>query len=184
MNGNMHDPSRFCVADADRVRTVVDRMTRRIHAAMPEEFIIIGIRRRGLPLAERIAAGLDPSCERRVEVREITVKRYDDDLSVLHHEPALDESMTGQREEFLNKSLLLVDDVLFSGKTLLRVLSWLSPIEPASVKIAVLCARDTQEVPLGADFVGMRLDVGPRGLIDVHAPPHEQEWSVWLSHVK
>lgn len=139
--------------------------------------MLLGIRRRGVPLAERLAQRLKQDHGRNVPVGEVTVKRYADDLSLLHRHPQLtDEGLPDWDGAFV-----LVDDVLFTGRSLLRVLEWLKRIDPQQVCAAVLCARDAQEVPIRADFVGMQFDIGPGGVIDVHIPPYEQELAVWLS---
>ncbi|MEZ6097738.1 MAG: phosphoribosyltransferase family protein [Pirellulaceae bacterium] len=175
-------PQAFCIADQERVEATLDRLARQIHATLPSDLVIVGIRRRGVPLAQHLAGRVENMTGSRPHEREVTVKRYADDLTLLHKEPRLDASESTPPIELRGQAVLLVDDVLFSGHTLLRVLQRLRDAEPADVRVAVLCARDTQEVPRVADFVGMQLDVGPRGVIDVHAPPYEDDWSVWLSH--
>lgn len=164
------------------MEAVLDHLTRQIHVGLPTDFSIVGIRRRGVPLADQLAERLGSLLGQKIPVAEVSLKRYADDLSLLHEEPRLDTDNSSEIRELHGKTVLLVDDVLFSGRTLLSALHWLRDAQPAAVRVAVLCARDTQEVPLTADFIGMQLDVGPNGKIDVDAPPYENEWSVWLSH--
>ena len=139
--------------------------------------MLLGIRRRGVPLAERLAQRIEQQSGRTVPVSEITVKRYADDLRLMHQQPHLAETDLPA----WSGTIVLVDDVLFTGRSLLRVLDWLQAAEPKCVSAAVLCARDAQEVPVRAEFVGMQFDVGPNGIIDVHLPPYEDEMAVWLS---
>lgn len=165
------------VATAHRIERTLDALAARIAGSVPDELMLLGIRRRGLPLAERLAERLRVRHGRTAPVSEVTVKRYADDLSLLHRHPQLTDAGLPD----WHGALVLVDDVLFTGRSLLRVLDWLQAADPRQVLAAVLCARDAREVPVRADFMGMQFDIGPSGVIDVHIPPYENELAVWLS---
>lgn len=165
------------VADAHRIERTLKRLAAQIAANVPDDLMLLGIRRRGVPLAEKLAAHIERQIGRPVPVREVTVKRYADDLSVLHEHPELVEEEVPEWKG----TFVVVDDVLFTGRSLLRVLNWIHPAGPKSIYAAVLCARDAQEVPIRADFIGMEFDVGENGIIDVHIPPYEDDLAVWLS---
>jgi pyrimidine operon attenuation protein/uracil phosphoribosyltransferase len=173
----MSQTQRLQVADESRVELALGRLAAQIDATIPEDLMLLGIRRRGVPLAEKLAQHIERRSGREIPVAEVTVKRYDDDLSLLHPHPELAEAelpaWTG--------TIVLVDDVLFTGRSLLRVLNWMQPAEKKKIYAAVLCARDAQEVPVRADFIGMQFDMGEHGIIDVHIPPYEDESAVWLS---
>jgi pyrimidine operon attenuation protein/uracil phosphoribosyltransferase len=169
----------YHLADADRVHAAIDGLTREIAVALPDLDAVIGIRRRGVPLAQELAEGLATPLDRSVSQSEITLKRYDEDLTVLHTQP----KMVAELHDLdpTDKTLLLVDDVVFSGKTLLRASSYLMAAGAERIAAAVLCARCAREVPIHADFVAMRLDVGKGHKIDVHTPPYEDDLGVYVS---
>lgn len=116
-----------------------------------------------------------------VPVSEITLKRYAEDLTVLHERPEL-----GGRPELdvEGRRVVLVDDVLYSGRTLFRAVELLVDAGAAEVHAAVLCSRGPNEVPVHADFVGLQLDVGGENAIEVHVPPYEERLRIVLRHRK
>lgn len=150
-----------------------------VQGELGREVALVGIRRRGVPLAEALADRLEERLGAAPPVGELTLKRYADDLSVLHDEPRLEE------EEPLpfdpaGRTLLVVDDVLYSGRTLLRATTHLVSAGAERVVAAVVCARGPNEVPLTAAFVGFRLDVGEANVVEVHVPPYEEDLAVWV----
>lgn len=173
----MSQTQQLRIADASRVELVLDRLAAEIDAAIPEELMLLGIRRRGVPLAEKIAQGIERRSGRQIPVAEVTVKRYADDLSLLHRRPELTNTELPEWEG----TIVIVDDVLYTGRSLLRVLAWMQPVAAKAINAAVLCSRDAREVPIRADFIGMRFDMGKHGIIDVNVPPYEDELAVWLS---
>jgi pyrimidine operon attenuation protein/uracil phosphoribosyltransferase len=173
----MSQAQRIQVADTSRVERTLDRLAAQIDAAIPEELLLLGIRRRGVPLAEKLARLIEQKSGRQIPVAEVTVKRYADDLSLLHQDPELLDSELPEWEG----TIVIVDDVLYTGRSLLRVLTWMQPVAAKAVYSAVLCSRDAREVPVRADFIGMKFDMGEHGIIDVRIPPYEDELAVWLA---
>jgi len=173
----MSQVQRLQVADRTRVELTLERLAAQIDAAIPDELMLLGIRRRGVPLAERLSQLIEHRSGRQIPVAEVTVKRYADDLSLVHPHPEL----TDVELPVWAGTFVIVDDVLFTGRSLLRVLNWMRPADKKQIYAAVLCARDAQEVPVRADFIGMKFDMGEQGVIDVQIPPYEDEPAVWLS---
>jgi pyrimidine operon attenuation protein/uracil phosphoribosyltransferase len=170
----------FLVADKDRFERTVHRLADRVYARLDDPPVIIGIRRRGVPLAEAMAVYLEKRHDWPLTVGEITLKRYRDDLTILHQRPKLaEDSLTVDVEE---ASVLLVDDVLYTGRTLLRAAEFLLEAGAGEVNAAVLSARDRPEVPVAATFIGLRLDVGPGNAIEVEIPPYEDRSGIRLMH--
>ncbi len=158
---------------------MLDRMARALSATWPEEMTVVGIRRRGVPLAERLVDRLSRLGTGDVVLQELELKRYSDDLDLLHRHPELrtpDDAL-----ELEGRRVLLMDDVLFSGRTLDRALSYCVAAGAAEVRCAVVCSRDGRELPITADFVGMRCDVGVNGIVDVRVPPYEDELAIDIS---
>ena len=99
---------------------------------------------------------------------------------MLHDDPRLEEDDLSFEVE--GERLLLVDDVVYSGRTFLKAVCHLTGLGAATVHLAALCSRGPNDVPVHPDFVGMRIDVGEARAIEVHAPPFEDEWAVHLFH--
>lgn len=173
----MTDSERFRVADADRVRRLLDGMARRVAARTGDRLELVGVRRRGVPLSERLAARLE---ERGVDagLQEVVLKRYADDLTLLHEQPELKEDPDLEVE---GRDVLVVDDVLYTGRTLFLAAQIASAAGARRVRAAVLCTRGGNEVPVDAAFAALRLDVGPANVVEVHVPPYEDELGVELA---
>lgn len=164
---------RFQIAGPDRVERVLDRMARQIAALNEDDQYILGVRRRGVPLAERLAQRLGHDGF----VQELALKRYADDLTLLHDRPTLEED---PELDVHGRSVLIVDDVLYSGRTLFRAAQIATTEGARRVRAAVLCSRGPNEVPITADVTGLRLDVGEEHVVEVHAPPYEEKLGVQI----
>ena len=174
---------RTCLYDAEQLDAVVERMALQAAALLRgcERIAVIGLLRRGAPLADRLTAlmverhGLAPPL--RLDLK---IKRYADDLTLLHPETQLLENPAHAALDLEGRSLLIVDDVLYTGHSLLRVLGYLSRRSPAGVHVAVLADRGTVRFPLRADVVGLRLDIAPDDVIECNVPPYEPSWRIEL----
>jgi pyrimidine operon attenuation protein/uracil phosphoribosyltransferase len=177
----MGQSGEYRVADRERVDRVLDRMAASVLATLRGVPLVVGILRRGVPLARALAQRMGVLAGQPVPVAEVRLKRYADDLALLHREPQLE--LVTPELDVRDASVLLVDDVLYTGHTVLRAASWLAALGAGRVHVAVLCVRDVTEleVPVRADFVGLRLEVEPASIIKVHVPPYEEDWSVILT---
>lgn len=167
----------YCVADEARFDRLLDGMARRIAALGEDDLRLLGVRRRGVPLAERLADRLGDGQRRQVPVQEMVLKRYADDLTLLHDRPELKEEPDLDVE---GESVLVVDDVLYSGRTLFRAAQIAVAAGADRVRAAVLCSRGENEVPVTAGVTGVQLDVGETGVVEVHVPPYEEEPGIHL----
>ena len=172
----MSDDPTFRVADHVLVDETLARLARQVHAALGPRLRIMGIRRRGVPLARRLAKHLETITGAAHPVDEVTLKRYSDDLDLLHEQPRLTDEEDGPGVE--GAHVLLVDDVLYSGRTLLRAVEYVVAGGAAQVHAVVLCSRGPNEVPVEAAFVGMQLDVAEDAVVEVRVPPYEEETAV------
>lgn len=170
----------FLVADEARVLTALDSLTRRIHATLGPDLRVVGILRRGAPLAREIGRRLADLREAAVDVGSLRLKRYADDLTVRYDEPELDETELSFEVE--GAQVLLVDDVIYSGRTFLKAVTHLDAAGASAIHLAALCSRGENEVPVYADYVAMQIDVGEGNVVEVHAPPFEEGWGVGLFH--
>ena len=115
--------------------------------------VLIGIMRRGVPLAERIAQCILRIEGVEIEVGGLDITRYRDDLAHKKELPALCEAQSPVSVD--GKTVILVDDVLFTGRTVRAALEGLFRMgRPSAVRLAVLIDRGLRELPFRADFVG------------------------------
>ena len=150
--------------DAGRVvldaRDVTRALTRISHEILErnrdaESLVLLGIPTRGVHLARRIAARIQSIEGVEVQVGSLDVTMYRDDLKA---NPARTPGHTAVPVGIDGKIVVLVDDVLFSGRTIRAALDALSDLgRPAAVRLAVLIDRGHRELPIRADHVGKNL---------------------------
>ncbi|MCU6478778.1 bifunctional pyr operon transcriptional regulator/uracil phosphoribosyltransferase PyrR [Arthrobacter sp. A2-55] len=121
--------------------------------------LLLGIPRRGYPLAQRLAAKLaatDPTIDPQAIVGQLDVTMFRDDLA--HHPTRAPERTALPVSGIDNKVIVLVDDVLYSGRTIRAALDALVDLgRPRAVRLAVLVDRGHRELPIRADHVGKNL---------------------------
>ena len=145
--------------------------------------ILIGMLRRGEPLAQRLQRQLQQHWpQASLPVFGLTLKRYADDLHLLHPETALTDNPALLACDLANTPLLLVDDVLYQGHSLLRAVNWLVQHGARCVRTAVLVDRAIATLPVHADIVGLRLQVPDNDVIECRVPPYEPRFEVEIWH--
>ena len=172
-------PSRFRLYDQAGLQPVFRRMARQTLAvADGRPIALVGVLRRGAPLADRLLARIRvhaPWAE--VSRLDLKVKRYADNLELLHPDTAL-EAPPGA--ELIGRRVIVVDDVLYQGHSLFRVFEWLATQKPAQVHAAVLVDRQRWRNPVRADIVGVTLKIAPGDVIECNVPPYEDDFAVDL----
>jgi len=130
-----------------------------------EGLVILGIPTRGVHLARRVATKLSQTEGRDVPVGSVDVTMYRDDLRMRPARTLLPTQIPGDGID--GKTVVLVDDVLFSGRTIRAALDAMNDIgRPQAVQLAVLVDRGHRELPIRADFVGKNL---PTSLVETVA---------------
>ena len=131
-----------------------------------ENVALIGIRRRGGPLAQRLAERIEEIEGIRVPVGILDITLYRDDLTTLASQPQLHRT-----EVFFNindMNIILVDDVLFTGRTVRAAMDALIDIgRPRCIQLAVLVDRGHRELPIKADYVGKNVPTSLQEVISV-----------------
>lgn len=126
-----------------------------------EGIILVGIRRRGVPLAERLAAIIEQTEGVRPPVGKLDITLYRDDLTVLSDQPILHS--TDIPEHVDRKKIVLVDDVLFTGRTVRAAMDALIDLgRPTAIQLAVLIDRGHRELPIRADYIGKNVPTSKR----------------------
>lgn len=144
-----------------------------------QDLCLVGIKRRGISLAERIADHIALIEGSRPPVGELDVTFYRDDLEQLSRDPVVGPSRLPFSVD--GKRVVLVDDVLYTGRTASAALDALKDSgRAASVQLAVLVDRGHRELPIRGDYVGKNVPTARHEYIKVNIPPYEEEISVEL----
>jgi pyrimidine operon attenuation protein / uracil phosphoribosyltransferase len=169
--------------DESELELVLDSMAR---ACVPllagrQRVTVVGILRRGAPLARRLVDRLERDFRiGPLPLVELKIQRYADDLTILHPETRLTEDPAHAALDLAGHTVLVVDDVLYRGHSLARAVDWIARRAPAEIRVAVLADRRVVQLPVHADVVGAHLAVAPGDVIECHVPPFEPDFAIEL----
>ena len=154
--------------DEDGIRRAMTRIAHEIVEKNKgvEHLVLVGIRTRGVPLAERIAAEIERIEGVRPPVGTLDITLYRDDLSLLAYQPTV--RATEMPVDIHSKTIVLTDDVLFTGRTIRAALDALIDMgRPRIIQLAVLVDRGHRELPIRADYVGKNVPTSARESVSV-----------------
>jgi pyrimidine operon attenuation protein/uracil phosphoribosyltransferase len=136
--------------------------------------VLIGIQRRGVPLANQLAAHIGEVERAEIPTGRLDITFYRDDLSLLAEHPVING--TDIPFSITDKDVILVDDVLFTGRTTRAAMEAIMEVGRArTIQLAVLIDRGHRELPIRADFVGKNVPTSRSELIAVKIAPYEPE---------
>jgi pyrimidine operon attenuation protein/uracil phosphoribosyltransferase len=156
------------IVDADGLRRIVTRIAHEIVERNKgiEDLVLVGIRRRGVPLASRMAEKIKEFEDRAPILGSLDITLYRDDLSTVSHQPVVGSSEIPV--DIANKVIVLVDDVLYTGRTVRAAMDALIHLgRPRSIQLAVVIDRGHRELPIRADFVGKNVPTSSKEVIGV-----------------
>ena len=131
-----------------------------------ENVALVGIQRRGAPIAERIAARIAEIEGVQLPVGILDITLYRDDLTLLSSQPQVHRSAVNFNIN--NKNIVLVDDVLYTGRTVRAALDALIDLgRPKSIQLAVLIDRGHRELPIKADYIGKNVPTSRQESVSV-----------------
>lgn len=144
-----------------------------------EDLYIIGIRSRGVPIAERIVRHIQEMEEASVPLGILDITLYRDDLTTIAPQPVI--KPTKLPEPIDDKVVVLVDDVLYTGRTVRAALDALIDFgRPRCVQLAVLIDRGHRELPVHADVIGREVPTDRREVIKVKLEETDGEDAVLI----
>lgn len=142
--------------------------------------VLVGIPTRGRPFADRIAVALGEIEDRHVVAGSIDIGLYRDDLDV---RPRTRSGPTEIPESIDGRTVVIVDDVLYTGRTVRAALDALSDVgRPHAVQLAVVVDRGHRQLPIRADFVGKNIPTSLSERISVRFEEIDGEDGVWIGH--
>lgn len=164
-------PSPSVVLNARAVARTISRMADEILELNDgtDRLLLVGIQRRGVQIADRIADVIRDREGVDIPRGALDITLYRDDLQTVGPRPVVGKTHLPSALE--GKVVVIVDDVLYTGRTIRAALDELADFgRPARIMLAVLVDRGGRELPIHADVVGKRLEVGPGGRVDVFVP--------------
>ena len=172
------------IMDADGIRRALIRIAHEITEKNRgvENVALVGIRTRGVPLAARIAEEIQKIEHAEVPVGSLDITLYRDDLTTMGYNPVIhgteiDFDVTG-------KHIVLVDDVLYTGRTIRAALDAIIDMgRPNSIQLAVLIDRGHRELPIRADYAGKNVPTSRRETIEVALQEEGKEDEVILGEI-
>ncbi len=140
---------------------------------------LVGIKNRGIPLAKRIADNIEKIEGKHLQVGELDIQHYRDDLTETTELPSA--IIPSFPFEVNGKDIILVDDVLFTGRTVRAAIEGIfSAGRPSSIQLAILVDRGHRELPFRADFVGKNVPTATAEMISVLLKETDNETCVKL----
>jgi len=169
---------------ADEVRRAVIRISHEVvekHAGT-EGLALIGIQRRGVPLARRLAAAVADHEGVELPVGALDITFYRDDLSMIAQQPVV--KGTDIPFDLNGRTVVLVDDVLYTGRTIRAAMDALVDFgRPRAIRLAVLVDRGHRELPIRADHVGKNVPTSREELVKVALEETDGEDAVTIDRV-
>jgi pyrimidine operon attenuation protein/uracil phosphoribosyltransferase len=132
-----------------------------------DNLVLVGIKSRGVPLADRIANLIELFEGKKVQVGSVDITLYRDDLTTLGEQPTVNSKEIGL--DVIGKKIILVDDVLYTGRTVRAAIDAIIDVgRPEMIQLAVLVDRGHRELPIRADYVGKNIPTSKKEIISVH----------------
>jgi len=156
------------ILDAKQMARIIRRMAGEVVEMNRDlsDLLLVGIRTRGVPLAEQIASEIERMEGHKVPVGVLDITLYRDDLSTIAAQPQVKGTSLPRPIE--GATVLLCDDVLYTGRTVRAALDELIDFgRPRAVKLAVLIDRGHRELPIQADVVGKKVPTSGDEVIEV-----------------
>lgn len=170
------------ILDATDMQRALTRVAHEILERNPnvEDILLIGIRRRGVPLARRLAQIIKNIEGKPAAVGILDISFYHDDLTTISAHPIVKKSEIPI--DLAGKTVILVDDILYTGRTIRAALDALNTSgRPRAIQAAVLIDRGHRELPIHADYVGKNVPTGSNEIVHVMVKEIDKEDQVIIT---
>ena len=172
------------IMTADEIRRATIRLSHEIveKQAGTDGLLLIGIQRRGVPLASRIAEAIAENESVEIPVGALDITFYRDDLSLVAQQPVV--KGTDLPFGIDGRTVVLVDDVLYTGRTIRAAMDALVDFgRPQAIRLAVLVDRGHRELPIRADHVGKNVPTSREEIVRVHLEEIDDEDGVEIERL-
>lgn len=173
------------IMDAQMMARALARLSHEIIEKNPggEKLYLVGIRRRGVPLAKIIKANIEKFSDIEVELGELDITLYRDDIMEKYNQPQLNSSVIDF--DVNGKKIILVDDVIYTGRTTRAAMDALINLgRPSVIQLAVMVDRGHRELPVCANFVGKNLPTSRDEFVHVRVEETDGRTEVIISKDK
>ncbi len=156
------------IIDGQRVERTLARLSHEIieRNADEEELYLIGIKRRGVPIAERLRQNIEKFSDIKVKTGELDITLYRDDLTEKYVSPHVNGTVIDF--DVNEKNIILVDDVLFTGRTARAAMEAIIGLgRPSVIQLAVMIDRGHRELPICANYVGKNVPTSKEEFVNV-----------------
>ena len=170
--------------DSEGIRRALTRIAHEIVEKNKgvDNIVLVGIRTRGVPIAERLAENIEKIEGQKPPVGVLDITLYRDDLSTLAYQPIV--RPTELPVDITGKIVVLVDDVLYTGRTIRAALdAVIDNGRPKTIQLAVLVDRGHRELPIRADFVGKNVPTSSKEVVSVQLQTTDEAENVILREI-
>jgi pyrimidine operon attenuation protein/uracil phosphoribosyltransferase len=166
--------------ESDEVTATLNRIADEIlKANSGRPVVLIGIQRRGVPMARRIAAHMSKTSEREPQIGTLDINLYRDDLTRVAFQPVVQK--TAVSADIDDRDVVLVDDVLYTGRTVRAALDALCDFgRMRSIQLAVMIDRGHRELPIEANFIGKKISTKDNEVVEVKLKEIDGEDAIYV----
>ena len=170
----------YQLMNVDDVTATLNRLTDEILKANDgRPVVLIGIQRRGVPMAKRIAAQMAAKTQRDPRIGTLDINLYRDDLTRVAFQPVVQKTEVPPNID--DRDVILVDDVLYTGRTIRAALDALCDFgRMRSIQLAVMIDRGHRELPIEANFIGKKIPTKDNEVVEVKLREIDGEDAIYV----
>ena len=170
----------YQLMNADAVTATLNRLADEIlEANNGRPVVLIGIQRRGVPMAKRMAVHMAERSQREPQIGTLDINLYRDDLTRVAFQPVVQK--TEVPPDIDNRDVVLVDDVLYTGRTVRAALDALCDFgRMRSIQLAVMIDRGHRELPIEANFIGKNISTKDNEVVEVKLREIDGEDAIYV----
>jgi len=170
----------YQLMNADAVTATLNRLADEIlEANNGRPVVLIGIQRRGVPMAKRMAVHMAERSQREPQIGTLDINLYRDDLTRVAFQPVVQK--TEVPPDIDDRDVVLVDDVLYTGRTVRAALDALCDFgRMRSIQLAVMIDRGHRELPIEANFIGKKISTKDNEVVEVKLREIDGEDAIYV----